>query len=150
KRKFVVLALAMIGVGLFYGDAIITPAISVLSAVEGLQTLDPRMEGYVVPISILILVALFLIQHRGTSLVGRLFGPVMLTWFGVLAVLGLVQIVQSPDVLRAVWPGWAILFLREEGLHAFVAMGSVVLCVTGAEALYADMGHFGSRAIRAS
>jgi len=150
KRKFVVLALAMIGVGLFYGDAVITPAITVLSAVEGLQTLDPRLDSYVVPISILILVALFLIQRRGTALVGRLFGPVMLIWFGILAVLGLVQIVQSPDVLRAVWPGWAILFLQEEGFHAFVAMGSVVLCVTGAEALYADMGHFGSRAIRMS
>ncbi|WP_223861381.1 potassium transporter Kup [Geminicoccus harenae] len=150
KRKFVVMALAMIGVSLFYGDAIITPAISVLSAVEGLQTLDPRLEAYVVPISIVILVALFLIQRQGTALVGRLFGPIMLAWFSVLAVLGLVQIVQSPDVLRAVSPRWAILFLREEGLHAFVAMGSVVLCVTGAEALYADMGHFGSRAIRLS
>ncbi|WP_084507376.1 potassium transporter Kup [Geminicoccus roseus] len=149
-RKFVVLTLAMIGVGLFYGDAIITPAISVLSAVEGLQTLDARLEAYVVPIAVAILLALFMIQRQGTAMVGRLFGPIMLVWFSVLVVLGLVQIVQHPSVLRAVDPTWAIHFLHEEGLHAFVAMGAVVLCVTGAEALYADMGHFGRGAIRMS
>ncbi len=149
-RKFVVLTLAMIGVGLFYGDAVITPAISVLSAVEGLRTLDARLESYVVPIAVVILLALFLIQRQGTALVGRLFGPIMLIWFAVLTVLGLVQLAQHPSVLRAVNPIWAIRFLSEEGLHAFVAMGAVVLCVTGAEALYADMGHFGRGAIRLS
>ena len=150
KRKFLVITLAMVGVGLFYGDAIITPAISVLSAVEGLQTLDGRLETYVVPIAVVILFALFLIQRQGTALVGRLFGPVMLLWFSVLTLLGLVQIIHDPWVLRAINPTWAIRFLYIEGLHAFVAMGAVVLCVTGAEALYADMGHFGRGAIRAS
>lgn len=146
-RKFIVLTLAMIGVGLFYGDAVITPAISVLSAVEGLQTLDPRLGRYVEPIAVVILLALFLLQRQGTALVGRLFGPIMLTWFSMLVILGLVQIVQNPGVLRAVDPSWAVMFLYNEGLHAFVAMGAVVLCVTGAEALYADMGHFGRRPI---
>ena len=150
RRKVVVLTLAMIGVGLFYGDAIITPAISVLSAVEGLETLDARMADYVVPIAVVILLALFLIQRQGTALVGRLFGPIMALWFSVLAVLGTIQIIDNPSVLRAIDPRWAIHFLYAEGLHAFVAMGAVVLCVTGAEALYADMGHFGRKAIRMS
>ena len=150
KRKFLVITLAMVGVGLFYGDAIITPAISVLSAVEGLHTLDVRLESYVVPISVVILLGLFLIQRQGTALVGRLFGPVMVVWFAVLTILGLAQIAQYPSVLRAIDPRWAISFLSVEGLHAFVAMGAVVLCVTGAEALYADMGHFGRTAIRMS
>ncbi|HEX2529639.1 MAG TPA: potassium transporter Kup [Geminicoccus sp.] len=149
-RRILVLTLAMIGVGLFYGDAMITPAISVLSAVEGLETLDARLGDYVLPIALGILLGLFLLQRHGTAMVGRVFGPIMAVWFTVLAVLGIGQIVQNPSVLRAIDPTWAIQFLAVEGLHAFVAMGAVVLCVTGAEALYADMGHFGRQAIRVS
>ena len=146
-------AVAMLGViatALFYGDAIITPAISVLSAVEGLGVVNPAFSAWVLPLSIAILVALFAIQSRGTAVVGRLFGPVMIVYFIVLAVLGLLNIAQAPEVLWALSPHYAVEFFLIDPKLAFLALGSVVLAVTGTEALYADMGHFGRKAIMIS
>ena len=140
----------MLGVAataLFFGDAMITPAISVLSAVEGLTVVQAGFQPLVVPISIAILVALFLFQSRGTEAVGRLFGPIMLVYFLVIAVLGAIQIVHRPEVLVALSPEWGYRFFANDPRLAFLALGSVVLAVTGAEALYADMGHFGRRPI---
>jgi KUP system potassium uptake protein len=146
-------ALALIGIvgaGLFFGDGIITPAISVLSAVEGLEVSAPTLQQYVLPISITVIIALFAMQYRGTHSVGRVFGPVMALWFATLAVLGAMHIFRRPDVLLAISPWYALrLCMIYKGL-AFVVLGAVVLCVTGAEALYADMGHFGRRPIRHS
>lgn len=146
-------AMVMLGViatALFYGDAIITPAISVLSAVEGLTVVHHGMSHWVLPIAVLILIGLFSIQSRGTAAMGKLFGPVMVVYFIVLAVLGVVGISQAPEVLSALSPHYALeFFLIDPGL-AFLALGSVVLAVTGAEALYADMGHFGRKAIMVS
>ena len=144
-------ALTMIGIVgacLFFGDGVITPAISVLSAVEGLETVKPEFKEYVLPISALVIVFLFVIQHRGTGSVGRLFGPVMALWFTAIGLLGAVQIVQHPGVLAALSPTYGIGLLIHYKWTAFVTLGSVVLAVTGAEALYADMGHFGARPIR--
>ena len=140
--------LAVVGLALFYGDAIITPAISVMSAVEGLSAVTPAFEPFVVPLALVILVALFLLQARGTADVGRLFGPVMLVWFVVLGVLGAWQIAKNPSVLLAINPLYAARLIADQGLGIFWAFGSIVLAVTGAEALYADMGHFGRRPIR--
>jgi len=143
--------LTMVGIGgacLFFGDGVITPAISVLSAVEGLEVAAPPLAQFVLPISSVVIVGLFVIQSRGTGSVGRLFGPVMAVWFAVIGVLGLIQIVQHPFVLWALSPSYAIRVVTQDGWVAFVALGSVVLAVTGAEALYADMGHFGARPIR--
>jgi KUP system potassium uptake protein len=142
--------LVLLGVAataLFFGDAIITPAVSVLSAVEGLETVSPELTAYVIPLAIVILIGLFAIQRRGTDAVGRLFGPVMLFYFIVIALLGVRQIAQHPAVLEAMNPVWAVRFFLADGMLAFLALGSVVLAVTGAEALYADMGHFGRRPI---
>lgn len=142
--------LGVIATALFYGDAIITPAISVLSAVEGLTVVNQGFAQWVLPLSIGILVALFAVQSRGTAAMGKLFGPIMVIYFAVLAVLGLVNIVKAPEVLWALSPSYALdFFLLDPGL-AFLALGSVVLAVTGAEALYADMGHFGRKAIMIS
>ena len=141
-------ALTIAGLALFYGDGLITPAISVLSAVEGLETAAPALEPYVVPIAALVLLGLFLIQSRGTASVGMLFGPVMLVWFATLGLLGLAQIVQNPAVLAALDPRYALGLFGHAGWQAFVALGAIVLAVTGAEALYADMGHFGRAPIR--
>ena len=141
-------ALTIAGLALFYGDGLITPAISVLSAVEGLETAAPALEPYVVPIAAVVLLGLFLIQSRGTASVGALFGPVMLAWFAILGLLGLGQIVQNPAVLAALDPRHAFGLFGHAGWQAFVALGAIVLAVTGAEALYADMGHFGSTPIR--
>jgi KUP system potassium uptake protein len=142
-----IVTMGVIATALFYGDAIITPAISVLSAVEGLAVVEPALGPLVLPIAIAILVFLFAIQSRGTAAVGKLFGPVMLVYFAVLAVLGVMGIAQAPRVLWALDPWYALnFFLLDPGL-AFLALGSVVLAVTGAEALYADMGHFGRKAI---
>lgn len=139
----------VLAAGLLYGEGIITPAISVLSAVEGLGVATKAAEPYVVPITVGILVALFSIQRRGTARVGSVFGPAMLVWFTVIAVLGIVQIVQHPGILWAVNPLHAVRFLSGGGFHAvMVIMGSVLLAITGCEALYADMGHFGPRPIR--
>jgi KUP system potassium uptake protein len=143
-----VYALAIAGLALFYGDGLITPAISVLSAVEGLGTVSPALRAYVVPVAALILVGLFLVQSRGTASVGRVFGPVMVAWFATLGLLGLAQVVQNPGVLAALDPRYAAGLFGLAGWQAFVALGAIVLAVTGAEALYADMGHFGRTPIR--
>ncbi len=140
--------LTIAGLALFYGDGLITPAISVLSAVEGLETAAPGLEPYVVPVAALVLLGLFVLQSRGTAKVGAVFGPVMLIWFATLALLGLAQIVQNPSVLAALDPRYAWGLFGVAGWQAFVALGAIVLAVTGAEALYADMGHFGKTAIR--
>ena len=146
-------AITMLGViatALFYGDAIITPAISVLSAVEGLVVVHDGMAQWVLPISIVILIGLFAIQSHGTATMGKLFGPVMIVYFIVLAVLGVIGISQAPEVLWALSPHYAVNFFLIDPALAFLALGSVVLAVTGAEALYADMGHFGRKAIMVS
>ena len=148
RLQVLVLVLSLGGLALFYGDGLITPAISVLAAIEGLETAAPGLEPYVVPLAVLVLLALFLLQSRGTASVGRLFGPVMLAWFATLGLLGLAQIVQSPSVLAALDPSYAVGLFGQDGWQAFVALGAIVLAVTGAEALYADMGHFGPAPIR--
>ena len=143
--------LGLIGIGgacLFFGDGLITPAISVLSAVEGLEIAAPGLAEYILPISTVVIVMLFAVQSRGTGSVGRVFGPVMAVWFFAIGVLGLVQVARYPAVLFALSPTYALQFCFHYGWLAFVVLGSVVLAVTGAEALYADMGHFGARPIR--
>ena len=144
-------ALALVGIAgacLFFGDGIITPAISVLSAVEGLEIAAPKLQQYVLPIAVVIIVLLFAVQSHGTGSVGRVFGPIMALWFLVIGALGVIEIVQHPFVLLAVSPSYAVSLCLEYKFLAFIVLGAVVLCVTGAEALYADMGHFGSRPIR--
>jgi KUP system potassium uptake protein len=148
--KMALVALGIFGASLFYGDGMITPAISVLSAVEGLEVVSPDMHSAVVPITVAIIAVLFAIQRLGTGAVGRVFGPVMAVWFAVLAVAGVHGIVDHPGILRAVSPTYGAEFLFEHGGVAFAALGGVVLTVTGAEALYADMGHFGRGPIRMS
>ena len=148
KQVKAVMLLGLFGAALFYGDGAITPAISVLSAVEGLEIATPVLKPFVIPLTLAILVGVFSVQRSGTASIGRLFGPVTALWFIILAVLGIVQIVQEPGVLRAAWPGYAVSFLFRHSLLAFFALGAVFLSVTGAEALYADMGHFGARPIR--
>ncbi|MGH8821458.1 MAG: KUP/HAK/KT family potassium transporter, partial [Rhodoferax sp.] len=138
------------GAALFYGDGVITPAISVLSAVEGLEIAAPHLKAYVIPIALAVLIGLFLVQKRGTAGIGAVFGPVMVLWFVVLGVIGLIDIQKSPAILMALNPFVGLSFLLEHGWLAFVALGSVVLALTGAEALYADMGHFGCAPIRLS
>jgi KUP system potassium uptake protein len=140
--------LAVVGASLLYGDGVITPAISVLSAVEGLAVASPPLKHFVVPITCLILMGLFAIQSRGTGDVGRLFGPVMLVWFTTLALLGLRQIFLEPEIVGALSPWWGIEFFVRHGIRGILILGSVVLVVTGGEALYADMGHFGLKPIR--
>ncbi|MBM9465997.1 KUP/HAK/KT family potassium transporter [Nakamurella leprariae] len=139
--------LAMIGAAMFLGDSVITPAVSVLSAVEGIETFDTDLAGAVVPIAMVILAGLFLLQRFGTERIGRLFGPIMLVWFAIIGVIGLISVVQSPEVLLALSPHWIVLLVAEQPWVAFVALGGVVLAITGAEALYADMGHFGRKPI---
>lgn len=140
--------LGLIGCGFFYGDVVITPAISVMSAIEGLEVLAPSLGPYVVPCSIVVLTLLFLIQKHGTGSIGKLFAPVMLVWFLTLALLGLRSIIMNPEILAALNPKWAIAFFIEYKAVSFFALGSLVLAVTGVEALYADMGHFGKFPIR--
>ena len=146
-RRFYV-PLGLIGAALFYGDGVITPAISVLSAVEGLETISPALSQYVVPVSLVVLLTLFICQRQGTERISKFFGPVMLVWFIVIAVLGLGKILDHPEVLTAINPFYALTFLANHGTLSFIVLGSVVLCLTGAEALYADMGHFGARPIQ--
>jgi KUP system potassium uptake protein len=148
SRHFVLVVLGLFGAALLYGDGIITPAITVLSAVEGLETVTPALKPYVVPIVILILLALFLIQKKGTAGIGAVFGPVMVAWFAVLATLGLVHVFDAPRVLAAVNPLYGVRFFAHNGITGFLLLGSVFLVVTGGEALYADMGHFGPKPIR--
>lgn len=146
--KRALITLGLIGTALLYGDGMITPAISVLSAVEGLAVATPLSEPYVVPITVAILVLLFSIQHRGTARVGRVFGFVMILWFGVLAVLGLLHVARQPTVLAALSPFHPVEFFADNGWRGFLILGSVFLVVTGGEALYADIGHFGKLPIR--
>jgi KUP system potassium uptake protein len=148
RRRLVLLMTGVLGAALFYGDTVITPAISVLSAVEGLEVATPAFKPYVLPICIAVLIGLFSMQRFGTATVGRLFGPVIVLWFGVLAVTGITEIVQQPAILAALNPLNALAFLRSQGTHVFLAVGAIVLAFTGAEALYADMGHFGKRPIQ--
>ncbi len=143
-----VAAMVLFGAALLYGDGVITPAISVLSAVEGLGVATTRLTPAVVPLTVAILAGLFWVQKRGTESIGGMFGPMMVVWFLVIAALGLVHIVQYPRILGAVHPIYAVRFFATHGWHAFLVLGSVVLCITGGEALYADMGHFGRAPIR--
>jgi KUP system potassium uptake protein len=138
----------LVGAAMFYGDAVITPAISVLSAVEGLEVVSPAMKDAVVPLTLAILVGLFAVQRHGTARVGRVFGPIMILWFGTLAVLGAVQIASNPAVLLALEPGYAFRFAMDHPLAAFTVLAAVFLAVTGGEALYADVGHFGVHPVR--
>jgi KUP system potassium uptake protein len=142
------LFLAVVGASLFYGDSVITPAISVLSSVEGLEVTSPSLHNAVVPIGIAILTVLFVVQRYGTHLVGRFFGPIMTIWFLVLAMTGLPKVIQHPDILKALSPTYIFSFVADHPFLAFIALGAVVLSITGAEALYADMGHFGRAPIR--
>ena len=143
-----VLAAGLLGAALFYGDGVITPAISVLSAVEGLKVATPFFDSYVLPITVVLLLALFMMQRHGTGLVGGCFGPVMAVWFVTIGGLGLVEIVHQPEILKALNPYYGVALLTRHPLKGFPLLGAVVLAVTGVEALYADMGHFGRRAIR--
>jgi KUP system potassium uptake protein len=148
RSKYVLIMLGLFGSALLYGDGVITPAISVLSAVEGLDVATHAFAPFVVPLTCIILVALFWVQKRGTGGIGAVFGPVTLCWFIAIAAIGLPWVVRHPQILGAVNPIYAVRFFVTHGKHGFLVLGSVVLCVTGGEALYADMGHFGTRAIR--
>jgi KUP system potassium uptake protein len=148
QRRWFLVAIGLFGAALLYGDGMISPAMAVLSAVEGLNVATPFFEPYVVPITIGILIGLFLIQRRGTGGLGKLFGPVMIVWFTTLAVLGIRWIVTEPRVLTAVNPWYAVTFFAHNGFIGFLVLGSVFLVVTGGESLYADMGHFGRTPIR--
>jgi KUP system potassium uptake protein len=138
----------LIGAALFFGDGVITPAISVLSAIEGLEVATPALIPYVVPLTVVVLFALYAVQHKGTAGIGRWFGPVVVVWFAVLGAMGAINIVDNPRILAALSPWHALRFLVDSGWLAFLALGAVVLAFTGAEALYADMGHFGKKPIR--
>ena len=148
RMRRIVMLMALLGAALFFGDGVITPSISVLSAVEGLEVVAPHLEHWVVPIAVLVLLGLFWLQRHGTAKVGALFGPICVLWFSSLAVIGVWNIIQAPEVLWALDPIYAIDFFKVHGVAAFIALGAVVLCVTGAEALYTDMGHFGRKPIR--
>ncbi|WP_020655223.1 potassium transporter Kup [Massilia niastensis] len=145
---FPLLVIGVLGATMFYGDSVITPAISVLGAIEGLEVAAPGMSHYVVPLAVVVLVLLYSVQRHGTAGIGRFFGPIMLVWFIALAVMGIINIVEAPVILQALNPWHALHFMLENEFLAFVALGAVVLAVTGAEALYADMGHFGRKPIR--
>jgi len=147
-RRGTLIAFGLFGAALLYGDGMITPAISVLSAIEGLEVATPVFSPYIVPITIAVLIVLFLVQRVGTGKVGAMFGPVMMVWFFTIAALGIPHIIEEPHVLLAVLPTRAIHFFIVNKIHGFLVLGSVFLVVTGGEALYADMGHFGVRPIR--
>jgi len=142
------LMVGIFGTCLFYGDGVITPAISVLSAVEGLEVVSPAFKKYVIPLTILILFGLFAVQKRGTSGIGKFFGPITLVWFAAIAALGVYHIASHPEIMWAISPHFAVQFMVNEPAITFLILGAVVLCVTGGEALYADMGHFGKKPIR--
>jgi len=148
RTTAVLVILGLIGGSFFYGEVVITPAISVLSAMEGLEIAAPSLDPYIVPLSITVLTLLFIIQKHGTGIVGKLFAPVMVLWFLTLAALGINSIAQNPEVLQAMNPMWAVNFFIEHKSFSFFALGAVVLSITGVEALYADMGHFGKFPIR--
>ena len=148
RRRFALILLGLVGAALLWADGMITPAITVLGAIEGLEIATPVFRAYVVPIAVVILVLLFVVQKRGTGRIGAMFGPVMLIWFAAIAALGIPWILREPRVLEAINPVWALRFMAEHHWHGFLILGAVVLCITGAEALYADMGHFGKTPIR--
>jgi KUP system potassium uptake protein len=148
RLRKVLLMVGIFGTCLFYGDGVITPAISVLSAVEGLEIVSPNFKKAVIPLTLLILFALFAVQKRGTAGIGKFFGPITLVWFAVIAILGIYHISTHPEILWAISPHYALMFMWENPGTTFVILGAVVLCVTGGEALYADMGHFGKKPIR--
>jgi KUP system potassium uptake protein len=148
RLRWWLVGFGIFGAAMFFGDAMITPAISVLSAVEGIEIATPALKDYIVPITVVIMIALFAIQKHGTASVGRLFGPITASWFVTLAVLGTLQIIANPSVLWALSPHYAVLFVTDHPLATFLALGAVVLAFTGTEALYADIGHFGRKPIR--
>ncbi|MFZ9545377.1 MAG: KUP/HAK/KT family potassium transporter, partial [Hylemonella sp.] len=148
RLRKVLLLVGIFGTCLFYGDGVITPAISVLSAVEGLEVVSPAFKSAVIPLTLVILFGLFAVQKRGTAGIGKFFGPITLVWFASIAVLGLVHIADNPSILWALSPHHALRFIISQPLVTFIILGAVVLCVTGGEALYADMGHFGRKPIR--
>ncbi|HSV57639.1 MAG TPA: potassium transporter Kup [Variovorax sp.] len=148
QLRSILLTVGIFGTCLFYGDGVITPAISVLSAVEGLEVVSPRFKSFVIPLTLVVLFCLFVVQKRGTGGIGRFFGPITLVWFAVLAVLGVSNIMRHPEILQALSPHHALLFMFNAPGTSFIILGAVVLCVTGAEALYADLGHFGKKPIR--
>ena len=148
RLRWWLVGLGIFGAAMFFGDAMITPAVSVLGAIEGIEVMTPALKAFVVPLALVILVALFAIQKRGTGSVGALFGPICAVWFVVLALLGAIQLVANPEVLWALSPTWAVSFVVANPMAAFLSLGAVVLAVTGTEALYADMGHFGASPIR--
>jgi KUP system potassium uptake protein len=148
RWHYPVMLLGMMGAGLFYGDGVITPAISVLSAIEGLEVATPALKPYVLPLTVIVLVALYSLQSKGTAGIGKFFGPIVLVWFATLATMGVINIVHYPAVLAAFNPLHGLNFVLHNGWFAFIALGAVVLALTGAEALYADMGHFGKKPVR--
>jgi KUP system potassium uptake protein len=148
RLTYPVMLLGMVGAGLFFGDGVITPAITVLSSVEGLEVATPAVKPYVVPITLAVLAVLYMAQRHGTGGIGKWFGPIVLVWFAALAAMGVVNIVHNTDILAALNPLHAFVYLRQNGWFAFVSLGAVVLALTGAEALYADMGHFGRKPVR--
>jgi KUP system potassium uptake protein len=148
RRRIAILLFGLAGAALFYGDGMITPAISVLSAVEGLKVATPSLADYVVPIAVIVLIGLFVVQRWGSARIGAYFGPVMALWFGALAIAGLVEVIKGPNILFALNPLYGLRFVASHGWPGFLALGSVFLALTGAEALYADMGHFGRESIR--
>jgi len=150
RWHYVLMVIGVFGATMFYGDSVITPAISVLGAIEGLEVATPGLEPYIVPLTIIVLVALYSVQKRGTAGIGKWFGPIMIVWFAALAIMGIINIVKAPVILTALNPWHAFHFMFENRFIAFVALGAVVLAFTGAEALYADMGHFGKHPIRAA
>src|SRR5208282_59288 len=143
QHRPAIVAAGLFGAALIYGDGAITPAISVLSALEGMEQVAPSLQAFVLPAAVAVLLALFAIQPQGTARIGRAFGPVMLVWFVIMAALGVYGVLQHPSVLVAINPIYGVKFLASGGLTGFLVLGGVFLCVTGAEALYADMGHFG-------
>ncbi|SDG92052.1 MULTISPECIES: potassium transporter Kup [unclassified Duganella] len=150
RWHFPLMLLGVFGATMFYGDSVITPAISVLGAIEGLEVAAPGLEQWIVPLTIIVLISLYAMQRHGTAGIGRFFGPVMVLWFAALAIMGVINIVEAPQILAALNPLHALRFMYENRMIAFVALGAVVLALTGAEALYADMGHFGKKPIRAA
>src|SRR5579885_2454419 len=148
RLRYAIVMLGLLGAALFYGDGVITPAISVLSAMEGIKVVAPELGRWVVQVTLVIIVALFVLQRRGSAGVGALFGPIMLIWFATIAALGVVAILRQPRVLWALDPWYGVEFFRANGWYGFLALGGVVLAITGGEALYADMGHFGKNPIR--
>jgi KUP system potassium uptake protein len=148
QLRRVLLLVGIFGTCLFYGDGVITPAISVLSAVEGLEVISPAFKKYVIPLTLVILFGLFAVQKRGTTGIGKFFGPITVVWFLCIAILGVVHIMEDPDILWAISPTYALGFIWNQPFITFIILGAVVLCVTGGEALYADMGHFGKKPIR--